>query len=141
MKLVICAGPATSGKTSVLRHLVRKLIAAKFRIAFLKIDVQYADEDHAFAVEFEIPTKKVYSGELCPDHCSVLVLGDALKVATSTAPERGKANLAVAKIIAKALGLDARAVTLHAGQTNPRKEFLLAGLSAGEARERLGKLP
>ena len=69
------------------------------------------------------------------------VLGDALKVATSTAPEKGKANAAVAKIIAKALGLDARAVTLHAGQTNPRKEFLLAGLTAGEARERLSKLP
>lgn len=82
MKLVICAGPATAGKTSVLRHLVRKLIVAKYRVAFLKIDVQYADEDHAFAVEFEIPTKKVYSGELCPDHCSVLVLGDALKWAS-----------------------------------------------------------
>jgi len=79
MRLVVCAGPATTGKTSVLRHVVRKLIAAKHRLAFLKIDVQFADEDRAFAIEFEIPTRKVYSGELCPDHCSVLVLGDALK--------------------------------------------------------------
>jgi uncharacterized protein YggU (UPF0235/DUF167 family) len=69
------------------------------------------------------------------------VLGDSLKVATSAAPEKGKANAAVAKIIAKALALDARAVTLHAGQANPRKEFLLAGLSAEAARERLGELP
>jgi Ni2+-binding GTPase involved in maturation of urease and hydrogenase len=78
VKLVICAGPATTGKTSVLRHLARKLSAAHRRLAFLKIDVQYADEDEVFAQEFEIPTRKVYSGELCPDHCSVLVLGDAL---------------------------------------------------------------
>ncbi len=27
MKLVICAGPATTGKTSVLRHMVRKILA------------------------------------------------------------------------------------------------------------------
>ena len=79
MKLVICAGSATTGKTSVLRHMVRKLAGAGQRLAFLKIDVQYADEDELFAEEFSIPTRKVYSGELCPDHCSVLVLGDALK--------------------------------------------------------------
>lgn len=79
MKLVVCAGPATTGKTSVLRHIARKLIAAGHRIAFLKIDVQYADEDELFAQEFDIPTRKIYSGELCPDHCGVLVLGDALK--------------------------------------------------------------
>ena len=79
MKLVICAGSATTGKTSVLRHMARKLAGAEHRLAFLKIDVQYADEDELFAQEFAIPTRKVYSGELCPDHCSVLVLGDALK--------------------------------------------------------------
>jgi Ni2+-binding GTPase involved in maturation of urease and hydrogenase len=79
MKLVVCAGPATTGKTSVLRHLTRKLIATGNRVAFLKIDVQYADEDELFAAEFGIPARKVYSGELCPDHCSVMVLGDALR--------------------------------------------------------------
>ena len=47
-------------------------------MAFLKIDVQYADEDELLAKEFGIPTRKVYSGELCPDHCNVMVLGDAL---------------------------------------------------------------
>jgi len=79
MKLVICAGPATTGKTSVIRHAIRHLLAANLHCAFLKIDVQYADEDIALAEEFSIPTKKVYSGELCPDHCNVMVLGDALK--------------------------------------------------------------
>ena len=78
-ELVICAGPATTGKTSVLRHMTRKLLAAGHRVAFLKLDVQYADEDELLAKEFGIPTRKVYSGELCPDHCHVMVLGDALQ--------------------------------------------------------------
>lgn len=79
MKLVICAGPATTGKTAVLRHIIRKLQDSGQRVAFLKIDVQYAEEDEQFAREFGIPTRKVYSGELCPDHCNVMVLGDALQ--------------------------------------------------------------
>jgi Ni2+-binding GTPase involved in maturation of urease and hydrogenase len=79
MKLVICAGPATTGKTAVLRHIIGKLKSGGLRPAFLKIDVQYALEDEEFAREFGIPTRKVYSGELCPDHCNVMVLGDALQ--------------------------------------------------------------
>ncbi len=78
MKLVICAGPATSGKTAVLRHIIRKLHNQGRMVAFLKIDVQFADEDEDLQREFGIPAKKVYSGELCPDHCSVMVLGEAL---------------------------------------------------------------
>lgn len=79
MKLVICAGPATTGKSAVLRHIIRKLLESGERPAFLKIDVQYAEEDEIFAQEFGIPTRKVYSGELCPDHCNVMVLGDAMQ--------------------------------------------------------------
>lgn len=79
MKLAICAGPATTGKTSVLRHMIRKLQAAGDNVAFLKVDVQFAEEDEIFAKEFDIPTRKVYSGELCPDHCNVMVLGDAIQ--------------------------------------------------------------
>ncbi len=79
MKLVICAGPATTGKSAVLRHIIRKLLESGEQPAFLKIDVQYAEEDEIFAQEFGIPTRKVYSGELCPDHCNVMVLGDAMQ--------------------------------------------------------------
>ncbi|ABC21868.1 GTP-binding protein [Rhodospirillum rubrum] len=79
MKLVICAGPATTGKTAVLRHAIGKLIGRGFKPAFLKIDVQYAEEDEQFAREFAIPTRKTYSGDLCPDHCTVMVLGEALE--------------------------------------------------------------
>lgn len=78
MKLVIIAGPATTGKTSLGRHLIGKLQKSGQKPAFLKIDVQFAEEDLELAEEFKIPTRKVYSGELCPDHCNVMVLGDAL---------------------------------------------------------------
>jgi Ni2+-binding GTPase involved in maturation of urease and hydrogenase len=79
MKLVICAGPPTSGKTTMLRRVASKLIARDRRLAYLKLDVQHADEDEILREEFGIPTRKVLSGELCPDHCSVLVLGDAIE--------------------------------------------------------------
>ncbi len=82
MKVVICAGPPTSGKTTVLKQTVRKLLK-NYKISYLKIDVQYADEDELFSKEFGIPTKKIYSGELCPDHCNVVVLGDAIRWAAS----------------------------------------------------------
>jgi Ni2+-binding GTPase involved in maturation of urease and hydrogenase len=78
MKLIICAGPPTCGKTTVLKQVARRLQANGKKLAFLKIDVQYADEDNMFKAEFGIPVKKVYSGELCPDHCTVMVMGDAL---------------------------------------------------------------
>ncbi|CAJ36818.1 GTP-binding protein [Methanocella arvoryzae] len=79
MRGVICAGPPTSGKTTVLKHVIRKLLKEGFKLAYLKVDVQYADEDGLFKAEFGIPVKKVYSGELCPDHCNVMVLGDAVE--------------------------------------------------------------
>ena len=79
MRIAIFAGPATTGKTAVIRHVTRKLIATGQRPAFLKLDVQFADEDEMMAGEFGIPARKVYSGELCPDHCNVMVLGDAMR--------------------------------------------------------------
>ena len=79
MKVVICAGPPTSGKTTVLKQVIKNLIIKKYKIAYLKIDVQFADEDEVLKNEFGIDTKKVYSGDLCPDHCNVVVLGDAIK--------------------------------------------------------------
>jgi len=82
MKVIIAAGPPTSGKTTVLKQATKSLIEKGHKIAYLKIDVQYATEDALFKKEFNIPTKKVYSGDLCPDHCNVVVLGDAIKWAS-----------------------------------------------------------
>jgi len=79
VKVVICAGPPTSGKTTVLKQVAQRLIAKGHKLAYLKIDVQYADEDELFRERFGIPARKIYSGDLCPDHCTVVVLGDAVK--------------------------------------------------------------
>jgi len=65
------------------------------------------------------------------------VLGDALKIATAAAPERGKANAAVAATLAKALRVNERDVQLVSGSTNPRKEFRVSCLSAAELRRRV----
>jgi uncharacterized protein (TIGR00251 family) len=68
------------------------------------------------------------------------VLGESLKIATAAPPEKGKANAAVARILARALGVGRRDVKLHAGKTSPRKEFHVAGLAAEEVRRRLAGL-
>jgi len=84
MKIIICAGPPTSGKTTVLRQVVKRLLPKGYKLSYLKIDVQFADEDEIFAREYGIPARKVYSGDLCPDHCNVVVLGDAIRWAGQT---------------------------------------------------------
>jgi len=68
------------------------------------------------------------------------VLGDALKVATSAPPEKGKANAAVAAALAKAIHVNRRDVQLVSGPTNPRKEFRIAGLTAEQLRTELAGL-
>jgi len=79
MKLIIFAGPPTCGKTTVIRQVIKRMIAKKLKPSYIKIDVLYADEDEMIQKEFGIPTKKIYSGELCPDHCNVVVLDEAVE--------------------------------------------------------------
>ncbi|MEI6059897.1 MAG: GTP-binding protein [Bacteroidota bacterium] len=79
MKLIIFAGPPTCGKTTVIRQVIKRMIAKELKASYLKIDVLFADEDEMINKEFGIPTKKIYSGELCPDHCNVVVLDEAVE--------------------------------------------------------------
>ena len=65
------------------------------------------------------------------------VLGDELKIATSTPAEKGKANAAVARILANALGAAERDVEVISGQASPHKEFRIAGLSVDKVRRQL----
>jgi uncharacterized protein (TIGR00251 family) len=67
-------------------------------------------------------------------------LGECLKIATSAPPEKGKANAAVAGILAKSLGLDKRDVELTSGPTNSRKEFRIVGLTSQGVRKRLADM-
>ena len=69
------------------------------------------------------------------------VLGDCLKVATSSAAEKGRANAAIAKMLAGALGVSKRDVEIVGPATSPRKEFRIAGISASDVRRRLGDSP
>ena len=64
-------------------------------------------------------------------------LGGALKIAVAAPPEKGKANAAVAGVLAAALGVDRRRVTLVAGATRARKQFRIAGLGAAAVRAAL----
>jgi Ni2+-binding GTPase involved in maturation of urease and hydrogenase len=77
MKLVIVAGPPSAGKTAVIRQVVKRF-AGSDKPAYLKIDVVKAFEDEELRKEFGLPTKKVYSGDLCPDHMGIMVLRDAI---------------------------------------------------------------
>jgi Ni2+-binding GTPase involved in maturation of urease and hydrogenase len=78
MKLVIVAGPPSAGKTAVIRQIIREFRATQ-NPAFLKIDVVRAFEDEELAGEFGIPARKVYSGDLCPDHMGIMILQDAIR--------------------------------------------------------------
>ncbi|PWR70973.1 GTP-binding protein [Methanospirillum lacunae] len=77
MKLLIVAGPPSVGKTAVIRQVIKEL-SGEFKPSYLKIDVVRAFEDEELREEFGIPTRKTYSGDVCPDHMGILVLADAL---------------------------------------------------------------
>ncbi|NVO01139.1 MAG: cobalamin biosynthesis protein [Bacteroidetes bacterium] len=79
MKLIIFAGPPTCGKTTVIRQVIKRILTKNLKPSFIKIDVLFADEDETIAKDFGIPTRKIYSGELCPDHCNVVVLDEAVE--------------------------------------------------------------
>jgi uncharacterized protein (TIGR00251 family) len=54
--------------------------------------------------------------------------GDALKVSVREPPADGRANAAVAGILASWLGVAAENITLVAGRTSRRKRFFVAGI-------------
>ncbi len=65
------------------------------------------------------------------------VIGDRLKVCISAPPEGGKANRAICKIVAKALGVKAQHVTIEKGQTKLEKLLRVSGVDAQVVRSRL----
>ncbi|MCD8139637.1 MAG: DUF167 family protein [Planctomycetaceae bacterium] len=57
-----------------------------------------------------------------------------LRVETTTAPEKGKANKSITRLLAKRLGVPAAAVVLLSGETNSRKRFGVRGLAPDAVR-------
>lgn len=53
----------------------------------------------------------------------------ALRIAVTTAPEKGQANKAIVKILSKSFQLPKSAIELVSGTTSRQKKFLLRGLS------------
>ena len=63
--------------------------------------------------------------------------GDALAVKVTAPPVDGRANLALRRLIAKAIGIPLRRVELARGAKGRAKVLLLRGLAAAEAAKRL----
>ncbi|PCI10432.1 YggU family protein [bacterium] len=57
------------------------------------------------------------------------LLGDRLKIRISAAPEDGKANKAICKLLAKALDIKPAQIEIYKGHTNPEKTVKLVGCS------------
>jgi len=52
-----------------------------------------------------------------------------LKIAVSAAPEKGKANQDVVRLIAKLLGVSRSAIEIRTGATSPKKVVAVTGVS------------
>ncbi len=67
MNLITVSGPPSSGKTSVILKTIKSLQERGFKVAVVKFDCLYTDDDEIYR-NAGIPVKKGLSGALCPDH-------------------------------------------------------------------------
>ena len=68
------------------------------------------------------------------------VFNGALKVSVTVAPERGKANKAIIKFLAKTFKLSPKYFTLLSGDTASEKRFLISTVSVAELQRVLQNL-
>ena len=66
-------------------------------------------------------------------------LGETLKVRVSAPAERGRANAAVERLVAEALGIPAKCARIVTGMTSARKVIEISSLSEAEIHQRLSK--
>jgi uncharacterized protein len=60
-----------------------------------------------------------------------------LRIAVTAAPEKGKANAAIAALLAEGLGCRSSRIALISGETSRQKRFLVEGLTTDELRQKL----
>ena len=65
-------------------------------------------------------------------------LGKELKIRVSAAPEKGKANQAVVKLLSLKLGLPANRVKIISGHAQARKRVEISGLDPDQLERALG---
>ena len=63
--------------------------------------------------------------------------GDGIKVAVRAAPERGRANAELVKLLAEVLGVDESTVEIFTGATSQDKRVRVRGLTPHELEQRL----
>lgn len=66
-------------------------------------------------------------------------LGDSLKVRVTAAPEKGRANAAVEKLVADALGVAPGRVAIVQGKSSARKVMEITGMDEDEVHNRLSE--
>ncbi|QDU81683.1 hypothetical protein Pla110_34270 [Polystyrenella longa] len=65
---------------------------------------------------------------------------DQLKISVTAVPEKGKANLAVLKLLAKELSIARSQLEILRGDTSPQKQVLLRNISRDELESQLTSL-
>ena len=65
---------------------------------------------------------------------------EALRVAVTSPPEKGKANEAIQRILAETLACKVSQIQLIAGTTSRQKRFLVRGMVPEELNERLAAI-
>jgi uncharacterized protein (TIGR00251 family) len=66
--------------------------------------------------------------------------GDALKIAVTAPPDKGRANASLVLVLADALGLKRSQVELIAGETSRAKKVLVRDMTAAQLRAKLDGL-
>lgn len=77
MQLITVSGPPSSGKTSVLTHVIREMRQHQ-AVGVVKFDCLSTEDDERYAA-LEVPVKVGLSGNLCPDHYFVSNIEDCLQ--------------------------------------------------------------
>jgi uncharacterized protein (TIGR00251 family) len=96
----------------------------------LVIDLEATDEGVVLPVQAQPKARK---------NALVGVHDGRLKVAITQAPEKGKANDAIIKLLAKSLNLKRSQIELLTGATSSKKKFLLHNITSNELRRRLAE--
>lgn len=65
--------------------------------------------------------------------------GDVLRVRVSAPPVEGRANAALERLLARALGMPRSAVRIVSGERAREKTVAVEGVSSEEVRRRLGR--